>query len=99
MKRTGGLHHGKRGHRGGQAAVGGWRAICSAVRGGGNERERGWGGNACDDVDDHGLDVCFGALAALLEKRIDDFALAGVGQGRVAGGADGLEQRLAHFGR
>ena len=53
----------------------------------------------CDDIDDDGLDVCFGALAALLEKWFDDFALAGVRQGRVAGGSNGFKQRLTRIGR
>ncbi len=57
----------------------------------------GGGGSTGDDVDDHGFDICFGTLAAFLEKRVYYFALARVRQGRVAGGANGLEQGLAHL--
>jgi hypothetical protein len=92
--------HGKGRHRRCEATIGSGSTVWNDVRGVDARGVEGWEqGRTCDDIDDDGFDVCFGALAALLEKWVDDFALARVGQGRVAGGPNGFKQRHTRVGR
>jgi hypothetical protein len=72
------MNHGKCGYGGREATVSRGGTIWDEVNCDERARTCRQTADACDDINNHGLDVSFGASAALLKKWLDDFALAGV---------------------